>query len=263
MAVTLRRIDESRSWTRAWRAPLLGLLTATALLPLTQLVVSANSPAPVAPTTGSMVVNSDGSKTLTVQGNWSFPSQTGDCNTTARAAGYAIDWNDSTQPGNTVGTVGSTTVDVGAAAPNSRNPADNSVHPTPVTSFAGAWGGCGTYNAANDYNSGTWGPISHKYPSTAGPSFTICAVTYDVHLDANGGQPKDTQSVTAGGSGNNADNSTKGDNTTPATAGCQSVTPSTATIPEAPGAALFGLLGLSGGAVLLARRGRRAAASQG
>ena len=247
-----------------WQAPLLGLVIAAVATPLMYIVVSANSPAPTAPTTGTMVVNGNGTETLTVRGSWSFPAQSGDCNTAKRAAGYAVDWNDVTQPGNAVGTVGPTAVDVGAASANARNPADNAVHPTPVTEFPAAWGGCGTFNVANNYNSGTWGPISHTYPSSAGTTFNICVVTYDVHLTANGGQPKDTKATTAGGGGNNGDNSVKGSKASPAVSGCQVVTVAPPlTIPEAPAAALLlpaGLLSAVG--FLAVGRGRRSRSSR-
>jgi hypothetical protein len=212
-----------------------------------QVVAFANSPVPTAGTTmASVLIHPDGTETLTLNGQWSFPAQSGDCSNVSvgRAAGYAVGWNDASQPGNAVGTDS-----VGAAAGNSLNPADNLVHPTPVTETTAQsgytqtpWGGCGNYlGNPPDYNAGTWGPISHTYPAGHAATYTVCVVTYDVHLstanDTTNGQPKDANGTVAGGSGNNNDNSTQGNT---ATSGCQDVTPQPpANVPEVPSVALF------------------------
>jgi len=134
-----------------------------------------------------------------------------------------------------------------------------------TTGEPATWGGCGTFDSTNNYSSGTWGPISHTYPSSAGNSFDICAVTYDVHLDMNGSNPKDVKETTAGvpnGSGvsNNGDNSTQGN---AAVTGCQTVTPQpTTTTSEAPYVVLLlvvGGVGLGTFALLNRRRPARAA----
>lgn len=238
-----------------WRRALLGLLVALAALPLASVGALAllNNPIPMGSINGSAVVNTDGSQTLTLNGQWAFPAQTGDCNDAGRAAGYAIDWNDPNQPGNAVG---STSIDVGAAAANSYNPADNAVHPTPPTTYPTAWGGCGTFNSTLNYNSGVWGPISHTYAPGAGNSFNVCVVMYDVHLDGNpgGGNPKSVKETTAGGSNNNSDNSA---DLSPQT-GCQTVTgtPPVA-VPEVPSIALVAVAGLAGVAGVFAVRRRK------
>jgi hypothetical protein len=244
---------------RTRRAAAVGLLVAAAL-PLGQIIALANSPAPTGTINGTLADNGNGTETLTISGTWAFPDQAGDCYRAKRAAGYAIDWNDTSQPGNHVGTIGAVSVDVGAEAGNSNNPLDNDVHPTPVNpSEPAAWGGCGTVVGTDNFSSGTWGPISHTYPSSAGNSFDICAVTYDVHLDANGGQPNTAKETTAGvpnGSGvnNNGDNSTQGN---AAVTGCQTVTPQpTTTTAEAPFVALVVLVGCLVGAIALLNRRR-------
>ncbi len=235
-----------------WRRALLGLLVGLAALPLASVGALAllNNPIPMGSINGNTVVNTDGSQTLTLNGQWAFPAQTGDCNNAGRAAGYAIDWNDPSQPGNAVG---STSIDAGAAAANSYNPADNAVHPTPPTLYPSAWGGCGTYNSTLNYNTGAWGPISHTYSPGAGSSFNVCVVMYDVHLDSNGGQPNKASETIAGGAGNNGDNSA---DLSPQT-GCQTVTGTPPVmVPEVPSMGLLtvaGLIGL-GGAFAVRRR---------
>lgn len=218
---------KSLSSRSATRRALLGISAiGVTVFALHSTVASANSPTPTASaTTGSAQVNPDGTKTVTVSGTWAFATQSGDCNLAKRAAGFAVDWNDPNQAGNLVGTLNSTTIKVGAAAATSRNPVDNAVHPTPVTSFPGAWGGCGTLNSSLGYSTGTWGPLSHTYAASTTGQVTICAVMYDVHLDANGGQPNSASQTVAGGSGNNGDNSVN--NGSASVTGCATVNLST------------------------------------
>src|SRR5437867_2687976 len=71
---------------------------------------------------------------VTVSGEWQWPTHgSSDCNFDRAGVGFAVDWGDPNQAGNHVTTlpapVGS--VDVGAAATNTYNPADNEVHSTP------------------------------------------------------------------------------------------------------------------------------------
>ncbi|HYU03262.1 MAG TPA: SpaA isopeptide-forming pilin-related protein, partial [Jatrophihabitantaceae bacterium] len=173
-------------------------------------------------------LHGDGSVTVTIGGGWQWTTHNSDCNLDKRSVGYAVDWNDPTQAGNLV----AGTTDVGVAATNVRNPADNEVHPTPAdtvgssfndplnpASFASWRGGCGTYSAVNDYNSGTWGPISHTYASIADVT-TVCALMYDVHLHDDHGAPNNAQQVTAGGANHNTDNSLQDNAGTPLGNGC-------------------------------------------
>lgn len=206
-----------------------GLLPTAVIAALIPIAALANAAVPNS-TTGTKTVNADGTVTLTVSGQWTWPALSGDCNLKHRAVGYAVDWNDATQPGNVVATVNGTTLDVGAAAGNTRNPQDNAVHPTPVTEFPGAWGGCGRPNASA-VSAGVWGPISHTYAAGSGPSFTVCVVMYDVGLSSNGGQPTNSKQTVAGGSNHNGDNSAQ---QTGAVTGCQTITPATAAGPSVP-----------------------------
>jgi hypothetical protein len=183
-------------------------------------VAHADAPDPaLASTTGSIAFNTDGTKTLTVHGEWSWPTHTSDCNYDGRAVGYAVDWNDPHQAGNPVATVNGTAVDVGVASAG-LNPADNAVHSTPATEIASpTFGGCGTYANPPGYNSGVWGPLTHKYAADV-TKFTVCVVTYDVHLATDGGAPKSTTETTAGGSTHNGDNSVQKNASTPLGNGC-------------------------------------------
>ena len=168
----------------------------------------ADSPDPKLPFTGSSVVNADGSVTLTVQGDWAWTTHHSDCNSNRYAVGWAVDWNDSSQPGNVVGQANGNgpVVDVGTAAANALNPADNAVHYAPSAPR------CGTYDPVAGYNSGTWGPLSHTYPKGV-PTIVPCVVTYDVHK-ATGSE------VVAGGQNHNHDNSVQSNQNTPLGNGC-------------------------------------------
>jgi hypothetical protein len=178
-------------------------------------MAKADSPDPVLPLSGSAVINTDGTKTLTVEGDWVWTTHHSNCNLNRFAVGWAMDWNDTTQPGNVVGTANSVSVDVGAAADNGRNPADNTVHhydgPNPPR--------CGTY--VNGRPEGNWGPLSHTYPEGT-QQFSVCVVTYDVHSGNKKGEapaPKDGDLV-AGGSNHNGDNSVQSNKNTPLGNGC-------------------------------------------
>ncbi|MDX6287127.1 MAG: hypothetical protein QOG53_2612 [Frankiales bacterium] len=180
----------------------------------------ADAPDPaLASTTGSLVTNADGTKTLSVHGEWSWPTHTSDCNYDGRAVGFAVDWNDPHQAGNPVATVNGTAVDVGVASAG-LNPADNAVHSTPASEIPNpGFGGCGTYANPPGYNSGVWGPVTHKYAADV-TKFTVCVVTYDVHLSTDGGAPKSTNETTAGGNNHNGDNSVQKNAGTPLGNGC-------------------------------------------
>jgi len=174
-------------------------------------------------TTGTVVTNANGSRTVTVQGQWQWPTHRSDCSQDKRSVGVAVDWNDAGQPGNVVTTLNGQTIDVGAAAPNAFNPADNLVHHTGAgtdSADPNVWRGqCGVHNAAAGYNTGNWGPLSHTYAAGTGP-ITICALMYDVHLRTNGGAPNGDKELTAGGNGHNGDNSAEKNKNTPLGNGC-------------------------------------------
>src|ERR1044072_3410390 len=63
----------------------------------------ADAPDPIpGATTGGVVQNADGSFTLTVQGQWQWPTHKSDCSTNRGGVGDALAWNDPSQPGNPV-----------------------------------------------------------------------------------------------------------------------------------------------------------------
>jgi hypothetical protein len=144
----------------------------------------ANAADPNPGTTATLTTNPDGSKTVRVQGTWSWPSQNGCSN--RFGAGWAVAWNDPNQPGNVVSGHG-VTIYVGT-------PSDNNVH------FNAAQP-CGTLDADN-HPHGSWGPEEHTYAAgtTVGK---VCVNMYDLH-DTQAKKPGD---FVAGGSGHNGDNS--------------------------------------------------------
>jgi hypothetical protein len=180
----------------------------------------------VASTTGTVTTNADGSRTVTVNGAWAWTTHKSDCSQDKRAVGFAVDWNDPSAPGNVVATLDGQTIDVGVAATNQYNAADNLVHPAQPgtnTPDANAWrGGCGAFNG--QYNTGTWGPISHTYAPTFSGPITICALMYDVHLKQNAGAPNNDKEIAAGGKQHNGDNSAESNKNTPLGNGCFATT---------------------------------------
>ncbi len=201
----------------------------------------ADAPDPIpAATTGKVTVNPDGSRTLSVSGRWQWPTHGSDCNNDRSGAGFAVDWNDPTDPGNLVqGKKPLPDIFVGTAA-------DNTVHSTPQTvagraaahdvsdpSMFGAWlGGCGVYTPHNNvtlpdgtvksgnWNEGTWGPIEHRYPASVTGPISICPIMYDVHGKQTGTAPNGAKEITAGGKDLNGDNSYQDNANTPQGNGC-------------------------------------------
>ena len=180
---------------RGKRMVFLAALTGVIMLAFGAVAAFADAPVPDPnDTTGTVVVNHDGSRTVTLQGEWDWTTHKTDCNNDKRAVGYAVDWNDPQQAGNHVTTLNGTDVSVGAASANSYNPADNAVHEN---------GGCGTFSASAGYNSGLWGPITHTYSPAFTGQIQVCVLNYDVHLKSNGGAPNANSEITAGGNGHN------------------------------------------------------------
>jgi len=145
------------------------------------------------------VVNEDDTVTVTVDGTWRW-ERSKDCNIDRYGTGWAVDWNDETQPGNPVARLDTadpdSMVDVGALEANDLNDADNAVHNDGVQ-------GCGEWIADEMANVGTFGPISHTYPAGT-ESIDLCVVTYDLHLYRGDVKAAD---LIAGGSSRNKDNS--------------------------------------------------------
>jgi uncharacterized repeat protein (TIGR01451 family) len=176
-------------------------------------------------TAGTVTQNVDGTRTVSVTGKWQWTTRHSDCNFDKRAVGYAVDWNDPDQAGNSVTTLNNVPIDTGVLTGNLRNATDNAVHPTPASAaFPNpGFGGCGEYSAVDGFNSGTWGPIEHKYAAAFTGDITICALMYDVHLTTDGGAAKAGDAV-AGGNGHNSDNSAEANNNTPLGNGCFTTT---------------------------------------
>jgi uncharacterized repeat protein (TIGR01451 family) len=198
-----------------------------------------------------------GTTTVTVRGGWAWPTHGKDCNTDRAGAGFAIDWNDSTDAGYALGKTG---ISVGSQNPHgfSLNTDANVVQPTPSAAdpgnsgavkkvsspsdFANWGGGCGKVSTgtvtgggkgagATSFSQGIWGPISHTYVgSPADLPSQICAVTYDVHAgvaaDRSGtgfGTPGNAKEITSGGNGYNGDNSVESNGQTPAGNVCAAI----------------------------------------
>src|SRR5947208_2699945 len=57
-------------------------------------VALADAADPVQPMSANVIINDDGSTTITVIGGWQWTTHTSDCNTNRSAVGWAMDWND-------------------------------------------------------------------------------------------------------------------------------------------------------------------------
>ena len=207
---------------------LVGVLSTAMLVLLGLAIAKADSADPKLPFAGTAVVDPVTHKiTVTLTGGWTWPTHHSDCNTDRFGVGWAVDWNDdaahgssSPQPGNVVGTVGGVTVDVGAAAGNANNPADNLVH------YSGALPRCGAFNAGLGYNEGQWGqpdqngdPTTHTYPAGM-TSIDVCVVTYDIHFGNKNAGTANPNDLVAGGNNHAHDNSVQSNKNTPLGNGC-------------------------------------------
>jgi hypothetical protein len=204
----------------------------------------ANAPNPISGTTklDQVTTNSNGTVTVTIEGQWNFVTQT-DCPTARNGVGYQVDWFD----GNTDNAIG------GANSPDGvlyvggpifpGGPNDKIVHsvetlggssafgnafydgvpasyiahdatnPTPNTTDAQNWfSNCANEDPTTKISSGTWGPISHTYPAGT-TSITVCPVMYDPHGGSDDSGKSSLKDITAGGTGHNADNSYEGNGT--------------------------------------------------
>lgn len=209
-----------------------GALVALAVVLVVPAVAGADA-SDVTSATGKVTnVAPNGDITVEVQGTWAWTTHQSNCNNDKRGVGVAIDWHDVNAAGNHVTTLNGVSIDVGT-------PTDNVVHPAEpgvdTSVFANWRGGCGVFDAVAGYNSGTWGPQSHTYKAGALPK--ICALTYDVHLQANGGAPNGQSEITAGGNNHNGDNSAEKNAQTPAGNVCADVVLAPPPGPPAPPAA--------------------------
>ncbi len=144
-------------------------------------LAAADAPQP-STITGNVVDNGNGTFTLTVQGTWEWPTHHSDCNTDRWGMGWAVDWNDPSDPGHAV-----------KGGPTTGRPAVGDSSDDAVHFFANP-PRCGTYSSASGFNSGDWGPISHTY--NADPSgLQVCVVTYDLHGKPTDSAPKGSDLV--------------------------------------------------------------------
>jgi uncharacterized repeat protein (TIGR01451 family) len=168
--------------------------------------------ADVSTTSGSAVVNQDGSITVTVQGTWAWTTHNTDCNNDRYGVGWQVGWNDANSPGNFLATLDSTDIFVGVANTGTYNTADNAVH------YEADAPRCGVFADPPGYNTGSWGPISHTYaPGTDPADIHPCAVVYDGHLEGQTSNLKaDDAIATDPGDGHYAhDNSVESNKQTP------------------------------------------------
>jgi hypothetical protein len=233
-----RRPSRTRGSYRRAGASAAALTGALATLGFMSVPAMASAPNPILGTTkvDSIIMNSDGSHTVTLEGQWNWTSQL-KCSTTRDGVGYQVDWFD----GNTANPIGTATspnglLYVGDSVDNivhsldslggSNSPTQgdaffdgvpssylthNTTNSKPTAADAQNWvSNCNNTNPSKQVSSGTWGPISHVYaPGVA--SFTVCPIIYDPHGKGalSGGVigSSSVKDITAGGTGHNSDNS--------------------------------------------------------
>jgi hypothetical protein len=193
----------------------------------------ANAPNPETTTVDQAVLNADGSRTVTVEGTWTWQTQS-KCATARNGVGYQIDWFD-----NQTNAIGSAkdpdgVLYVGDAQDNivhsdeslgqstapgnafwdgvpSSYVAHHTTDTTPTKTDAQNWfGECDQVNSSG-ITAGHWGPITHTYAASFTGPIQLCPIMYDPHGGhQNSGQSsvKDiTAGSNAGSKGYNNDNS--------------------------------------------------------
>ncbi len=196
----------------------------------------ANTPEPIASgnQVDQVVVNADGSRTVTVQGTWNWTTQQ-NCPTSRDGVGYQVAWFDNTA--NPIGQnnspqgiiyVGSPTDDIvhsldvlggsqtigfaGFDGVPSSYATHNGASPAPTGTDAKNWvSNCNNVDPTTKISSGTWGPVTHTYPASYTGKIQFCPVMYDPHGHgtSTGGTigSSGVGDITAGGKGANNDNS--------------------------------------------------------
>ena len=212
-----------------------GLVVIGAALAMAVVVPSAwaNAPNPGTTTIDQIVVNPNGSTTVTVQGTWTWASQN-NCPAARNGVGYQVDWFDNQT--NAIGQANSPDgiLYVGDAQDNivhsiealggsstignafwdgvpSSYLTHNTTTTTPTKTDAQNWfSQCSGVNSSG-VAAGTWGPITHTYAANAAQPLQLCPIMYDPHGGhQNSGQSSD-KDITAGqnasSNGYNNDNS--------------------------------------------------------
>ncbi len=212
---------------RAWRG-IAALSTLVGMLAFAMPAL-ANAPNPETTTVNQVVVNPDGSRTVTVSGTWTWQTQT-KCGTSRNGVGYQIDWFDNSA--NPVGTAKdpSGILFAGDAQDNivhsvevlggsstfgqaqfdgvpSSYLSHNTTSTTPTATDAKNWfSQCDGVNSSG-VTAGTWGPITHTYAASFTQAIQLCPIMYDPHGGHDNSGQSAVKDITAGGSGRNDDNS--------------------------------------------------------
>src|SRR5438105_11289224 len=108
----MQPLQRLRALARRWRLLLVPIVITTTIGVMEVGTAHADAPDPVlSSTTGTFSSGPNNTIVLTLNGDWAWTTRHSDCNFDARAAGFAVDWNDPNQPGFPVATVNNTTVD--------------------------------------------------------------------------------------------------------------------------------------------------------
>lgn len=213
---------------------LVAVSTAAAML-VFALPAFANAPNPATTTVDQVAVNADGSRTVTVEGTWTWASQN-NCSTARNGVGYQIDWFD-----NQINQIGKNNSPNGILYVGDAQ--DNIVHSVETLGGSSAFGNAffdgvpssylshNTTSAAptqtdaknwlsqcdgvnsSGVTAGSWGPISHTYPASFTGPITLCPILYDPHGGRDNSGQSSLKDIIAGGNGHNDDNSYEGNGT--------------------------------------------------
>ena len=180
----------------------------------------ANAANPETTTVDQVVVNQDGSRTVTVQGTWTWQTQS-KCSTARNGVGYQIDWFDNQT--NAVGKANDPNgiLYVGDAQDNivhsdeslgqstafgnaffdgvpSSYLSHNATSTTPTKTDAQNWlGECDQVNSSG-VTAGTWGPITHTYAASFTGQIQLCPIMYDPHGGHDNSGQSSVNDITAG-----------------------------------------------------------------
>jgi hypothetical protein len=187
----------------------------------------ANAANPETTTVDQVTVNSDGSRTVTVQGTWTWETQN-NCSTARNGVGYQVDWFDNQT--NAVGkaddpngilyvgdaqdnivhsdeTLGQSTAFGNAfwdGVPSSYL-SHNQTDTTPTQTDAQNWfGECDHVNSSG-VTTGTWGPITHTYAASFTGQIQLCPIMYDPHGGQDNSGKSSEKDITAGASSTSHD----------------------------------------------------------
>jgi hypothetical protein len=220
-------MDGSKKLFRGWAAigAALGMLVLAA-------PALANAPNPENTTVDQVVVNSDGSRTVTVEGTWTWETQS-KCATARNGVGHQIDWFDNQtnavgKPNDPIGIlyVGDATDNIvhsdealGQSTANGNAfwdgvPASYVAHhatdTTPDKTDAANWfGECDQVNSSG-VTAGHWGPITHTYAASFTGDIKLCPIMYDPHGGHDNSGKSSVKDITAGA--NSSTNSYNDDN---------------------------------------------------